>query len=74
MTIDTKAVRALADRAEKWSQGPAGLRKSPQEYALWDSAKSLNQCADEIDALQKQLDDIESAACAKEQREFWEPT
>ena len=48
--IDTKAVRAAADRAEKWSKSPAGLRNTPQEYALFDSAKSLRQCAKEIDA------------------------
>ena len=49
--IDTKIVRAAADRAEKWSKSPAGLRNTPQEYALFDSAKSLRQCAYEIDAL-----------------------
>ena len=63
--IDTKTVRAAADRAEKWSKSPAGLRNTPQEYALFDSAKSLRQCADEIDALKEKLDTAESALLRK---------
>ena len=52
--IDTKAVRALAERAEKYGQSPLGFRKTPHEYALLDSAKHLRQCADEIDVLRGQ--------------------
>jgi hypothetical protein len=46
--IDTKAVRALADRLANTIE----MMRWPEQLG-WEGAKSLRQCADEIDAMKE---------------------